>query len=208
MNNLIYQYNVNPTTVNSVNVGKANIKGYELALEQKFDNWLHLFANYTHNDATLVRDAVNPAAVGCQLAQVPAEMFNAGGDFTYKSFSGSLIGSYVGKRYGQDVNSDRTNGVFGSYDPYLHRRRKALVPGGLVRVGLSGGEQHFRQELLRLLSGTGKAMVRNRYAKILRGAAAALLAALSLLPGGRAAASPGSVGYRDNLGKEVSSPFR
>ena len=119
VNDLIYQYNVNPTTVNSVNVGKANIKGYELALEQKFDNWLHLFANYTHNDATLVRDAVNPAAVGCQLAQVPAEMFNAGGDFTYKSFSGSLIGRYVSKRFGQDVNSDRFNGVYGSYDAFF-----------------------------------------------------------------------------------------
>ena len=119
VNDLIYQYNVNPTTVNSVNVGKADIKGFELALEQKFGNWLNLFANYTHNDATLVRDAVNPAAVGCQLAQVPANMFNAGGDFTYKSLSGSLIGRYVAKRFGQDVNSDRTNGVYGSYDPYF-----------------------------------------------------------------------------------------
>ena len=119
VNDLIYQYNVNSTTVNTVNVGKANIKGFELALEQKFDNWLHLFANYTHNDATLVRDAVNPAAVGCQLAQVPREMFNVGGDFTYKSFSGSLIGRYVSKRYGTDVNSDRSSGVYGSYDPYF-----------------------------------------------------------------------------------------
>jgi iron complex outermembrane receptor protein len=119
VHDMIYQYNPNPVTFNSVNVGEANIKGVELGLEQKFDKWLRLFANYTHNDATLVRDAANPAAVGCQLAQVPANMFNLGGDFTYKSFSGSLIGRYVGKRYNQDNNSDRTSGVFGSYDPYF-----------------------------------------------------------------------------------------
>ena len=119
VDDLIYQYNVNPTTVNSVNVGKATIKGYELALEQKFDKWLTLFANYTHNDATLIRDAANPSAVGCQLAQVPAEMFNVGGEFNYRSFSGSLIGRYVSKRFGQDNNSDRFNGVYGSYDPFF-----------------------------------------------------------------------------------------
>ena len=56
VNDLIYQYNFNPTTVNTVNVGKADIKGVELALEQRFDKWLHLFANYTHNNATVVRD--------------------------------------------------------------------------------------------------------------------------------------------------------
>ncbi len=119
VNDLIYQYNVNPMTVNSVNVGKADIKGFELALEQKFEKWLRLFANYTHNDATLVRDAINPAAVGCRVAQVPAQMFNVGGELTYRSFSGSLNGRYVSKRYGQDTNSDRFNGVYGSYDPFF-----------------------------------------------------------------------------------------
>ena len=49
-------------------------------------------------------------------------------------------------------------------------------------------------------------MVRNRYGKILRGGAALLLAALFILPGGRAAASPGSVSYRDKLGRTVTVP--
>jgi iron complex outermembrane receptor protein len=119
VNDLIYQYNVNPTTVNKVNVGKADISGFELALEQRFDTWLHLFINYTRNKATLLRDSINPAAVGSQLAQVPREMFNVGGDFTYKSLSGSLIGRYVSKRYGTDVNSDTTSGVYTSYNPYF-----------------------------------------------------------------------------------------
>ena len=119
VNDLIYQYNINPTTVNKVNVGKADISGFELALEQRFDKWLHLFINYTHNKATLLRDRINPAAVDSQLAQVPREMFNVGGDFTHKSLSGSLIGRYVSKRYGTDTNSDTTSGVYGSYDPFF-----------------------------------------------------------------------------------------
>ncbi len=119
VHDMIYTYNPNPLTYNTVNVGEADIKGVEIGLEQKFDKWLHLFANYTHNDATLVRDAANPAAVCCQLANMPANMFNVGGDFTYKSFSGSLTGRYVSKVFSQDDNSDRTSGVFGSYDPYF-----------------------------------------------------------------------------------------
>ena len=51
-------------------------------------------------------------------------MFNVGGDFTYKSWSGSLIGRYVSKRYSQDVNSDRTNSVYGSYDPFFTANAK------------------------------------------------------------------------------------
>ena len=119
VNDLIYQYNANSTTVYKVNVGKADIKGFELALEQRFDNWLHLFMNYTNNRAMLERDSINPAAVNSQLTQVPREMFNVGGDFTWQEWSGSLIGRYVGKRYGTDTNSDTTSGVYTSYDPYF-----------------------------------------------------------------------------------------
>ena len=100
-------------------MGKADIKGVELAMEQRFDKWLHLFANYTLNDSTVVRDAAFPTAVGRQLTNMPREMFNVGGDVAYKSWSGSLTGRYVGKRYGEADNSDTTNGVFGSYDPYF-----------------------------------------------------------------------------------------
>ena len=119
VNDLIYSYNANATTIYRINAGKADISGFELALEQRFDNWLHLFINYTHNKATLLRDSINPAAVDSQLAQVPREMFNVGGDFTWNSWSGSLTGRYVSKRYGTDTNSDTTSGVYTSYDPYF-----------------------------------------------------------------------------------------
>ena len=120
MNNFIdYQINFATMMSNTVNVGKADIKGVELALEQRFDTWLHLFANYTHNDARVVRDAAFPTAVNCQLTNMPREMFNAGGDVTYKSWTGSLTGRYKSKRYSTEDNSDTTSDVFGSYDPYF-----------------------------------------------------------------------------------------
>jgi len=111
--------NLATMTANQVNVGKSDIQGVELALEQRFDKWLHLFLNYTLNDAKVVRDTSDPASVGHQLTNMPLEMLNAGGDFTYNAWSGSLIGRYVSKQYGEADNSDRTSGVFGSYDPYF-----------------------------------------------------------------------------------------
>ncbi len=72
-----------------------------------------------------MRDSINPAAVDSQLAQVPREMFNVGGDFTYKSFSGSLIGRYVSKRYGTDVNSDTTTASTGHMTPISRPTRSS-----------------------------------------------------------------------------------
>ena len=53
-------------------------------------------------------------------------------------------------------------------------------------------------------------MVRNRHTHLLRGAAVSLLAVFLMFPGGRVAASPGSVAYTDALGKQitVSPPVR
>ncbi|MGD0229358.1 MAG: TonB-dependent receptor [Syntrophorhabdales bacterium] len=120
MNNFIEQpINFATSTANEVNIGKADVKGVELSLEQRFDKWLHLFINYTYNDAKVVRDAADPASVGHQLTYMPREMFNVGGDVTYKAWSGSLTGRYVGKQFSTSDNSDTTTGVFGSYDPFF-----------------------------------------------------------------------------------------
>ena len=207
VNDLIYQYNVNPTTVNSVNVGKANIKGFELALEQKFDNWLNLFANYTHNDATLVRDAVNPAAVGCQLAQVPAKMFNAGGDFTYKSLSGSLIGRYVSKRFGQDVNSDRINGVYGSYDPFFTADAKlSYQVASFVSVSLAVNNI-FDKNYFVYYQAPGRQWFGTVTLNSKEGAAVVLLAALLMLSGGRARRLPRERHLQGQLGRSMTVPL-
>jgi len=101
------------------NAGKAESKGIEIGITQKFDNWLKLFANYTYTQSEITDNPANPAIVGKQMVQTPEHMFNLGGDYTYGPFTVSLIGRYVGKRYSTDLNSDTENNVWGTYDPYF-----------------------------------------------------------------------------------------
>ena len=114
-----WQTNATFTGGTAVNIGRATIKGYELSLEQKFDKWLRLFMNYTGIDTKVTRDAADPTAVGEHLPYMPSQFFNVGGEVSYRSFSGSLIGRYVGKQFGASDNSDTVTHVYGSYDPYF-----------------------------------------------------------------------------------------
>ncbi len=119
MEDLIYRKTVTSTYREFVNAGKAESRGVELEIEQKFGKWLKLFSNYTYTDAKVKENNANPASVGKRLTQVPQHMFNAGASAAYGHFSGSLTGRYVGKRYANDTNNDVTNNVFTSYDPYF-----------------------------------------------------------------------------------------
>jgi iron complex outermembrane recepter protein len=101
------------------NVGKAQNRGVEIGITQKFDQWLNLFANYTFMKTRITNNDANPALVGKEMIMAPRDMFNVGGDATYGPLTFSLTGSYVGKRYNADLNNDTVNHVYGSYDPYF-----------------------------------------------------------------------------------------
>ncbi len=117
MEDLIYRRTVSATLQEAINAGKAKSQGVELEAEQKFARGLILFANYTYTDSEVEENAANPASVGKQLMQVPAHLFNAGASLEQGPVTVSLIGRYVGKRYGSDTNSDVVDGVYTSYDP-------------------------------------------------------------------------------------------
>ena len=119
MENLIYSQTISPTLVQRTNVGKAESRGVELEIEQKITDTLKVFANFTYTDSEVTENEAKPSIVGKQLVQVPEKIFNAGGDYSYGPFSVSLVGHYVGKRYGNDENSDTVDGVYTSYDPYF-----------------------------------------------------------------------------------------
>ena len=119
IDDLIYSRTVSTTLTDKINVGKAKVKGVELGFEQKFDMGLKLFTNYTWNDARVDRCSIKPEIEGKRLTYMPAQMFNLGGTFVYKSWTASVTGRYVGKRYQDDNNSDRANGVYLSYDPFF-----------------------------------------------------------------------------------------
>ncbi|MGC8736154.1 MAG: TonB-dependent receptor domain-containing protein, partial [Dissulfurimicrobium sp.] len=76
-------------------------------------------ANFTYTDAKIKENAAKPSTEGKKMMDVPEKMFNLGCEYTEGRIMTSVIGRYVGKRYGDDENRDRLNGVYTSYDPYF-----------------------------------------------------------------------------------------
>ena len=116
---MIYSRDITATYKDKVNVGKATVQGIELDASWRAASFLRFFANYTYNDAKVRENDVKPATEGKRLTMVPCEMFNAGFDIDKKPVSARVTGRYVGKRYSDDENRDKTNNVYLSYDPYF-----------------------------------------------------------------------------------------
>jgi iron complex outermembrane receptor protein len=119
IDDLIYSRTVTATLQDKINVGRAEVKGVELEAEHLFESGLKVFANYTYNNSKVVNNSSKPETEGKQLALTAKEMFNMGADFARGPFAAKIIGRYVGKRYNNDLNNDRKNGVYTSYDPYF-----------------------------------------------------------------------------------------
>jgi len=105
--------------VETINAGKAKIKGIEFSLEQRFGKYVRTFANITWNDAKIKDNPANPDSEGKRIVGIPETMFNLGIEIEKKPFSVSLVGRYRSKVYGNDENKDKKEEVFGSYDSYF-----------------------------------------------------------------------------------------
>jgi len=119
IDDLIYSRTLTPILQDKINAGKADIKGFEIEGSQKFDVGIVVFANYTYNNAKMRDNDIKPATEGKRLTYVPGEMFNIGFDVERGPSKAHCVGRYVGKRYSDDTNIDRVNGVYLSYDPYF-----------------------------------------------------------------------------------------
>lgn len=119
LKDLIYRKTLTSTLRETINAGKAESKGLTAEIEQRFDDWLRLFANGTYTDAKIKKNSANLASEGKRLTYMPMHIFNAGVEVGKDPFSATLTGNYVGKRYSSDDNTDRTDNVYGSYDPYF-----------------------------------------------------------------------------------------
>lgn len=118
LEDMIYRKTVSATRQEGVNAGEAMSRGVELEATQKFDFGLRLFINYTYTDSEILENDASPESVGKRLIQVPKNMGSAGLSYAQGLYSASLTGRYVGKRYGNDTNTDVIEGVYTSYDPY------------------------------------------------------------------------------------------
>ncbi|HDI78744.1 MAG TPA: TonB-dependent receptor [Desulfobacteraceae bacterium] len=119
MEDLIYRKSTKPKFYEYVNVGEAESRGVEFELEQKIENWLRLFGNFTYTDSEIKENKANPKAEGCRLTYLPLWRYNIGAEFKRWGLSGSIIGRYVDKWFSKDDNSDKEENVYGSYDSHF-----------------------------------------------------------------------------------------
>ena len=119
LSDMIYSKNTTATYIEKVNAGKGKNRGVEFNAEQKFDNWLRLFANCTLTDSKITENSASPTSVGKEMTYVPKKMVNFGGDFEAGPFSASLVGRYRSKQYTRDDNTDTASNVYGVYDDYF-----------------------------------------------------------------------------------------
>jgi iron complex outermembrane receptor protein len=112
---MIYTKTISATQKDKINAGKGRSRGVEIETEQRWDNWLRLFANLTYTDSSVLENSASPTSVGKDMIDTPRVMCNAGGDLEKGPFGLSLIGRYMGKRYGNDDNSDTASNVYGWY---------------------------------------------------------------------------------------------
>lgn len=101
------------------NAGAAETEGIDLEARQNLLGGLTAFINATFVSTTITENSVVPTSVGKQVPLQAKKMANIGLEGSRGPWSGSVIGSYVGKMYSRDDNSDTVNNVPGSYDPYF-----------------------------------------------------------------------------------------
>lgn len=114
--------------------GKARIRGFELGIKHQITPFISAYANMTYQDAKVTEDRQNPQKEGKRITGVPQEIYNFGLLCEkYAGFRGSVTGRYVGKVYGDSLNRDTRDHVYGSYDPYFTLDAKI---GYEIRKGL------------------------------------------------------------------------
>ncbi len=110
-----------PTGMTSIyqNAAQADIFGWELEINQKFNSWLEVFGNLTFVDARIRKNDYDLSSIGKRVTYVPRQMMNFGVNATYGIINANLTGHYVSKMKTRADNLDNVSRVYGSYDPYF-----------------------------------------------------------------------------------------
>lgn len=112
---LIYSTN-SGTNRYKFNAGKAETRGIDLEARQKVVGSLTAFVNATFVNTKITENTVRPTSVGKQIPLQARKLANIGLEGNHGQWAGSIIGSYTGKVFSSDDNSDTVSGVPGSYD--------------------------------------------------------------------------------------------
>lgn len=123
LTDLIYSSFAN-TFYDKYNAGSAETEGIDLEARQKLPGGLSAFINATFVSTKITENAAVPISVGKQIPLQARQMANIGLEGGYGPWSGSVIGTYVGKMYSSQDNTDTFDNVPGSYDPYFTANAK------------------------------------------------------------------------------------
>jgi len=120
MEDLIYNATVsdNPLVIRKMNAAKGLTRGAEAEIRIEATSFLDLFANGTYLNAKITDNPDNPKSEDKQIPYVPRHMANLGFDLHYGPVKAGLVGHYSSKVFTTDDNSDKHDGVPGSWDPY------------------------------------------------------------------------------------------
>ncbi|MEJ2396408.1 MAG: TonB-dependent receptor [Candidatus Thiodiazotropha sp.] len=102
-----------------LNAGEADTEGLDLELRHALSNSLNTFINATWVNTEITDNKVRPDSEGKQIPLQARRLANVGIEGAVGAWSGSVIGTYTGKMYSRDDNSDTKSGVRGSYDAYF-----------------------------------------------------------------------------------------
>lgn len=101
------------------NAGSAETEGIDLEARQRLQGGLVAFINGTLVSTTITENSLRPTSVGKQIPLQSKKMANIGIEGSHGPWSGSVIGSYFGRMFGNDDNSDVVSGVPGAHDAYF-----------------------------------------------------------------------------------------
>ncbi len=120
IDDLIYNATVSdvPYVVRKENAARGLTRGVEAEVRVRAASFLDLFANGTYLNAKIIDNPGNPDSENKQVPYVPRHMANLGLDFHYGPVKANFVGHYASKVFTTDDNSDKHDGVPGSWDPY------------------------------------------------------------------------------------------
>jgi iron complex outermembrane receptor protein len=101
-----------------MNAAKGLTRGVEAEARIHPTPFLDLYANGTYLNAKIIDNPDNPKSENKQVPYVPRHMATLGTDFHYGPVKATFAGHYASKVFTTDDNSDKHDGVPGSWDPY------------------------------------------------------------------------------------------
>jgi iron complex outermembrane receptor protein len=113
-----------------INAARSRTNGVEASARVPLRQWLHAVSSYTWTDARITENPAVPGTVGKRVPFVPAHVAGSSLFAYLRRATGSLTARYVSRMYSADLNTDRTKGVYGAYDPFFVLNAGLSVPIG------------------------------------------------------------------------------